>query len=119
MAFGFAPVLDRHRIFGSGDAEETRAFLCTKQFHLELAPRDAGRLDALFNGVYMPGMYLGYIQYGPSVAVRATARDDYWLQLPLTGQLEVVNAKRDVICDTRRAAIASPCRNDYYHGQVG
>jgi hypothetical protein len=27
MAFGLAPVLDRHRIFGSGDVEETRAFL--------------------------------------------------------------------------------------------
>jgi AraC-like DNA-binding protein len=114
MAFGLAPVLDRHRIFGSGDVEETRAFLSTKQFHLELSPRDAGRLDARFNGVYMPGMYLGYIHYGPSVSVRATTRDDYWLQLPLTGQLEVANAKRGVICDTRRAAIASPCRNDYY-----
>ena len=64
MAFGLAPVLDRHRIFGSGDAEETRAFLSTKQFQLELAPRDAGQLDARFNGVYMPGMYLGYIHYG-------------------------------------------------------
>ncbi len=114
MAFGMAPVLDRHRIFGSGDVEETRAFLSTKQFHLELAPRDAGNLDVRINGVYMPGMYLGYVQYGPSVAVRATTRDDYWLQLPLTGQLEVINAGRGVICDTRRAAIASPCRNDYY-----
>ena len=114
MAFGLAPVLDRHRIFGSGDAEETRAFLSTKQFHLELAPRDAGKLDARINGVYMPGMYLGYIHYGPSVALRATARDDYWLQLPTAGQLEVVNARRSVVCDIRRAAIASPCRNDYY-----
>ena len=114
MAFGLAPVLDRHRIFGSGDAEETRAFLSTKQFQLELAPRDAGQLDARFNGVYMPGMYLGYIHYGPSVAVRATARDDYWLQLPLTGQLEVLNTRGGVICDVRRAAIASPARNDYY-----
>lgn len=41
MAFGLAPVLDRHRIFG-GDAEETRAFLSSKKFDLELAPRDAG-----------------------------------------------------------------------------
>lgn len=77
MAFGLAPVLDRHRIFGSGDAEETRAFLSTKQFDLELAPRDADKLDAPINGVYMPGMYLGYVQYGPRVSVRATARDDY------------------------------------------
>jgi AraC-like DNA-binding protein len=119
MAFGLAPVLDRHRIFGSGDAEETRAFLSTKQFHLELAPRDAGRLNARINGVYMPGMYLGYIHYGPSVALRAMARDDYWLQLPLTGQLEVVNTRRGVICDTRCAAIASPSRNDYYMVRSG
>ena len=114
MAFGLPPVLDRHRIFGSTDAEETRAFLSTKQFDLELAPRDADKLDARINGVYMPGMYLGYIQYGPSVAVRTAARDDYWLQLPLRGRLEVVNGRRGVICDTSRAAVASPCRNDYY-----
>jgi AraC-like DNA-binding protein len=114
MSFGLSPVLDRHRIFASDDVEETHAFLASKNFDLQLKHRHAGKIDSRVNGVYMPGMYLGYIQYGPEVAVRATARDDYWLQLPLQGQLEVVNTRKGVLCSTHRAGIASPCHNDYY-----
>jgi hypothetical protein len=77
-----APLLERQRIFASGDAEETRAFLRGKEFRFEVAPRDAAALDVHINGVYLPGIFIGYIQYGAPVSVRATpARDDYWIQL--------------------------------------
>lgn len=37
-----------------------------------------------------------------------------WIQLPVRGQLEVVGFSDTVACDTRRAAVASPTRNDFY-----
>src|SRR5262245_23999089 len=115
MQLGTAPLLERHRIFHTRQVDRARAFLEAKEFHLdEISPRQVGEFDARFNGVYMPSMWLGYIQYGPPVAVRAVQRDDYWMQLPVRGQLEVVGFNDSVACDTQRAAVASPTRNDFY-----
>ena len=114
MNLGFAPLLGRHRIFHSSDTEEARAFLKNVEFRLELAPRQARELEMRFNGVYLPSMYFGYMQYGPPVEVRAVQRDDYWVQLPICGQLEVISGADNVICDSTRGAIASPTRHDYY-----
>jgi AraC-like DNA-binding protein len=115
MQLGTAPLLERHRIFHTRQVDQARAFLEAKEFHLdEIGPRQSREFDARFNGVYMPGMWLGYVQYGPPVAVRAVQRDDYWIQLPVRGQLEVVGFSDTVACDTRRAAVASPTRNDFY-----
>lgn len=114
MHFGFEPLLRRHPIFRSSDTEDARTFLQSKEFRLELAPRQPRDLDMCINGVYLPGMYIGYIQYGPPVEVRAVARDDYWVQLPIRGQMEVVTGADNVICDSSRAAVASPTRHDYY-----
>jgi AraC-like DNA-binding protein len=114
MPYGFEPLLRRHRIFCSNDTEEARTFLQSKEFRLERAPRQARELDMCINGVYLPGMYVGYIQYGPPVDVRAVQREDYWVQLPIRGQMEVVSGADRVICDSSRAAVASPTRHDYY-----
>src|SRR5690606_39022134 len=76
--------------------------------------RDTTGFRARLNGVYMPGMYLGYHHYGPPVTIRANGRDDYWLQLPLNGRLEVGDSRRSTVCDPSRAALASPTRADYY-----
>jgi hypothetical protein len=43
-------------------------------------------LDMRINGVYLPGMWLGYFQYNLPIAIRGVGRDDYWLQLPMYGQ---------------------------------
>ena len=114
MHVAVAPLLERHPIFSSRDAEEARAFLHTKEFNLQVARREAQDLDMRINGIYLPGMYVGYIQYGPPVDVRAVQRDDYWIQMPIGGQLEVVSGAGSVICDTRRAAVASPTSKNYY-----
>ena len=93
MHVAVAPLLERHPIFSSRDAEEARAFLHAKEFNLEVARREAQDLDMRINGIYLPGMYVGYIQYGPPVDVRAVQRDDYWIQMPIGGQLEVVTGR--------------------------
>jgi hypothetical protein len=52
--------LDRHRIFHSRDVEETRAYLAHKEFSLDIKRRHAGDLDVRVNGMYLPGLYVGY-----------------------------------------------------------
>jgi hypothetical protein len=75
----------RFPVFGSRNPEETRGFLESKQFRFDMPPRQARELCAQLNGVYLPSMYLGYIEYGgASVATTATSgRSDYWIQIAL------------------------------------
>jgi AraC-binding-like domain len=110
MQIGMAPLLERHRIFHSRDAEETRSFLGRKGYQFELAPRQAGELDARLNGMYAPGLYFGYVQYGNlSVEFSPSAsRSDYWLQFPLRGHVDASIGRHSIACTPRRAAIASP-----------
>jgi AraC-like DNA-binding protein len=114
MQFGTAPLLDQHRIFHSRGVEEAQAYLEQKEFRLEINPRRVGKLDMRINGVYLPGMWFGYFQYGLPVATRAVGRDDYWVQLPVCGQIEVIGSSSSVICDTRCAAVLSPTHTDFY-----
>jgi len=66
--------MERFPVFRSRDPEETRAFLVEKQFHFDMAPRQRRELGAQLNGVYLPSMYLGYIEYGgAAVATTATS----------------------------------------------
>jgi AraC-like DNA-binding protein len=114
MHHGAAPLLERHRIFHSRIVDEARAYLERKEFHLEINPRWAGELDMRINGIYLPGMWFGYFQYGLPVATRAVGRDDYWVQMPIRGQIEVMGSSSSAICDTRRAAVLSPTHTDFY-----
>lgn len=108
-----APLLERKRIFHSSDVEATRAFLRSVNFRFDPLGRDARRVDTRINGVYLPGMWLGYIQYGEAVAVRAMpARDDYWVQLPLRGHIEGSIGRKDVACDPSRAVVYSSERDN-------
>lgn len=119
MHAGFAPLLERHRIFQSNDTEEARAFLHSRQFRLEVGSERAPELDMRINGVYLPGMYIGYHQYGPPVVCRTVRRDEYWIQLPVCGRLEIFDAANTIVCDPARAAIASPTRRDCYAVRSG
>jgi AraC-like DNA-binding protein len=115
MRLNAGPLMDQRRIFHSRSVDEAYAFLRSKDFQLEEIERPrAHDFDFRINGVYFPGMWLGYIQYGSPVAVRAVERDDYWIQLPICGQLEAVVAGEPVACDGRRAALASPTCDDFY-----
>lgn len=112
MKLRAAPLLENRRIFHSRNAEETRTFLCGKEYRFDIAPRQAGLLDVRLNGVYMPGSYLGYVQYGAAPVVLAPGpnRGDYWIQMPLRGRTDVSIGKERVLCDPNRAAIMSPTR---------
>jgi AraC-like DNA-binding protein len=116
MRFGTTPLLTRHRVFRSQDAEETRAFLRGKQFGFDVAPREVAGLDACLNGIYLPGMYLGYLHYGAAVAVRAApSRDDgYWIHIPLRGSIEMSSAGNTFICNPACGAVCSPTHDDFY-----
>jgi hypothetical protein len=84
-----APLLERYRVFHSRDADETRAFLGAKGYRFDLSPCQARQLRTRINTVYMPSLYLGYIDYGslPVTLSPAMARSDFLLQLPMRGQL--------------------------------
>lgn len=106
------PLLERLRLFHSRDPEETRAFLNGKDYRFEIPRRQVGQLDARINGVYMPGVYIGYAQYGAASVTLAPGRDraDYWIQLPLRGRLEARIGRDTIDCGPDRAVIASPVR---------
>jgi AraC-binding-like domain len=95
-----APLLERLPIFQSRDAEETRSFLQGKNYRLGLPRKPAGRFDARINGIHLPQSYVGYIQYGAASVAFSPAQDrqDYWVQLPLRGNLRATIGHDDVAC---------------------
>lgn len=107
--FGSGPLLEKQRIFHSRDPDEARTFLRDKQFRFDLSHRVAAQLDVRINGIYLPNLYVGYIQYGSPAEVRTNpARNDYWLQLPIREQIEVTVAREGIVCGPCRGAVSSP-----------
>src|SRR5438067_160577 len=104
--------MERFPVFHSRDPDETCAFLVEKQFRFDMAPRHRRELGAQLNGVYLPSMYLGYIEYGgAAVATTATSgRSDYWIQISLRGDIEVAAGREIIGCDRGHAALTSPKR---------
>jgi AraC-like DNA-binding protein len=103
------PLFERQKIFHSDDVEATRAFLRDLNFQFDPLRRGARDFDARLNGVYVPGMWLGYIQYGSAVELRRQpARDDYWVALPLRGYIEASVGNEDVVADRFRALVTGP-----------
>jgi len=110
MRLGQRPLLERHRVFHSRDAEETRAFLHAKDYQFDPSSRQARQLDARINAVYMPGLYVAYIHYG-TVLVDLTpgrARKEHLIQLPVRGHLGTSIEGHSLACTPRCGAIASP-----------
>src|SRR5260370_33640554 len=82
------PMLDDFAVFHSRDRDETQAWLRKVDFCVDYPARPEGRLDVRLNGIYLPGMYLGYAQYGSTVPVRWNpARDDYLVPRPPNREL--------------------------------
>jgi AraC-like DNA-binding protein len=115
MRLSAAPMLESRRVFQSRDVDETRAWLRGKEFRFDPLGRPAVRPDVRMNGIYLPNMYLGYLQYGVAATVQAApARNDYWVQLPVRGALDASFGGDSIACDSYRAVVLSPTRNDYY-----
>src|SRR5216684_9005483 len=103
------PLLERQRIFHSRNPDEACAFLSGKEFRFDFSRRAAKQLDLRINGIYLPSLYIGYIQYGSPAEIRTNpARNDYWLQIPIQEHIEVTVARECVACGPDRAAVSSP-----------
>ena len=64
--------------------------------------------------------FIGYIQYGAPVTVRATpARDDYWIQLPVHGCIETTTGHACVACDAQHAAVCAPMQENVLRSAAG
>jgi AraC-like DNA-binding protein len=112
---GTAALLECRRVFHSRDVDETRAWLRGKEFRFDPMGRQAGRPDVRMNGVYLPSIYLGYLQYGVAATIRAApARNDYWVQMPIRGSLDASFGEDCISCNPRLAVVLSPTRDDYY-----
>jgi AraC-like DNA-binding protein len=104
-----AALLETQRIFGSRDPDEARAFLRTKEFRFDLSRRVAKHLDLRVNGIYLPGIYVGYIQYGSPAEIRTNpAYNKFWLELPINQVIEFGIAGQSIACGPDRAAVSSP-----------
>jgi AraC-like DNA-binding protein len=108
------PLLERQRVFHSRDIDLTAAFLDRVGFRLEPTGDRRDRLlhDARFNGVYMPSLFLGYVQYGSPASVwSAPTRQEYWLQLPVAGTFETRSGGDAISVDSNLAVLISPTRD--------
>lgn len=104
-------ILQNRRVSESRDLDATRAFMETKEFKLDLRPREARRFDFVASALYLPNSYIGYIHYGSEATVHvptARARDDYFIHLSLRGAAEVTNDADCVVCNTDRGVVSSP-----------
>src|SRR5438477_6666180 len=100
------PQLERHRIYHSRNMEEADGFLASKNFRVRFPGRDATPLDLHINGVYLPGVYIGYFCYGRAVELRALpARTDYWFQLSTQRRFAIDIGRRRLVCDEHQAAV--------------
>lgn len=114
MRFGTGPLLECRRIFHSRDVDETRGWLRGKEFLFDLLGRQTVRPDVRVNGVYLPSMYLGYLQYGVQAVISAApTRNDYWVHLPIRGSLDASFGGNTIACNPQRAVILSPTRDSY------
>jgi hypothetical protein len=65
-------------------------------------------------------MYCGYIQYGSAVTVQATpARNDYWVQLPISGRVDVSVGTKSIACDRRHAVVMCPGHENIMRSDAG
>jgi AraC-like DNA-binding protein len=101
--------LRRHKILATGDAEDARAFVGMRGLLLDMPVREAAHLDMRVNGVFMPGIHFGYLQYGAAVEVRTSEfGGDCRLVTPLRGPLHAVVGKNDISCRPGQAMLVSP-----------
>jgi AraC-like DNA-binding protein len=106
-----APLLEGYARCHTGDPVAAQAYLDTVGFSFEPDKRDDTPLDFRVNGVYLPGIYIGYTQYGKAATIQATPeRTDYWFLLPVYGCLEATARGQIVECDPRRGVLTDPSR---------
>jgi AraC-like DNA-binding protein len=95
--------------FRTRDAEEARAYLRTQGFTLAIPAHEAPFTDTVLDGVSLPGLYLGYLQYGAACEICAdSTRDDFRILPPIRGGLAAITGKDEVSCVPGGALLTSP-----------
>lgn len=105
------PLLERRAILHSRDFSRAEAFLSGRHITIELngSARERAAFEVHFNGVYLPGVWLGYISYGSAVTARVLpSRGDFWVHIPLHGALESATGRQRVAGDAARGVLTSP-----------
>jgi AraC-like DNA-binding protein len=116
------PFLERQSVFHSRDVDLTAAFLGRVGFAFEPSGgrRERALHDARFNGVYMPSLFLGYVQYGSAASVWSTPlRDEYWLQLSVHGGFETRSGGDLVAGGSANGVLLSPGRENLTRTAAG
>jgi hypothetical protein len=76
---------------------------------VDLSRDDAWQIDLRINGLYLPGAYVGYYQYGAPIVARSHAdRHDYWINLPLEEPISATIGPETLICGPRQGFVSSP-----------
>jgi AraC-like DNA-binding protein len=109
----------------SRDLDEARSYNARAAVEMDLpgAARYRDSLDLRLNGVFLPGIWLGYAHYSAPVEFgfspwsspwllkepwRTAPSDDYWLFLPLRGRMEATISGEVYESDERHAVLLSP-----------
>jgi AraC-like DNA-binding protein len=120
---GAAQASWRRLVFDTRDAEEARNYLRTHEFLVDFPPREAAQVDMRINGVFLPNMYLGYLQYGAAVEVRTSpSLDFYRFAAPIRGRLEAAFSNDAASCGPGQAILMPPIRTKLVraeHGNAG
>lgn len=117
MAFTRSLLANRP-LFHSREVDETRAFLAPFGLRFDAIGSQAA-LDARFNGEFLPGIYIGYVQFGAAALVRVDPEAPYAIELPLRGRVETTSRDGMFDCDARRGLVLSATREYAMHSEVG
>jgi AraC-like DNA-binding protein len=115
-----AGLLRRHPPLRTRDADELGEYLRVWGYQLEIGRKDARQLNARFNSVFLPRMWLGYYRYGAKVSIRTgSTNDSYWILRPLRAPIEMTSGKIGVNCGPSCAAVISPTRTSLFRSHGG
>jgi AraC-like DNA-binding protein len=93
----------------TADVDEATAALARIYIAAQIEPVGVDRLNVQLNAVELPSLTAGYCSFGSDVHAQATEIDDYYINIPLSG--DAVNCWADgqqIRTDTRSAAIFTP-----------
>jgi AraC-like DNA-binding protein len=103
------PMLERHRILHTRDADVLRDYLRKKSFRVDLPASRPNTIDLRLNGVDLFGTTLEYHRQAMPFSVYVGPHsEDYWIHIATRGALEITGGRENVLCNSGRAAIASP-----------
>jgi AraC-like DNA-binding protein len=105
------PLLQRLSILRSRHFPSAEAFLATRHITLELngPAADQALFDVHYNGVYLPGIWLGYIGYGSRVTAHISPhRRDFWVHIPVHGRFESAIGRQHIEADEQHGIVTSP-----------